>query len=138
MGGEDIRPTTYSLSPPRSLTFRLPWLLLCSRRTNKMNAKPTSCGRIFTPWCDKSLKVPAEFFCNTVHCCIVNIYFMPSKLSGSTKQDFWPKINSNQMKLPHFVNPSADRSPKIRHDFSNKEVQKWKLSKKKVSKKMCP
>jgi hypothetical protein len=29
------------------------------------------------------------------------------------------------MKLTNFVNPSAD----IEHDFSNKKVQKWKLSK---------
>ena len=41
------------------------------------------------------------------------------------------------MKLPHFVNPSADRSPKIRHDFSNKEVQKWKLSKNSFNKKFA-
>ena len=27
------------------------------------------------------------------------------------------------MKLPNSVNPSADNSPKIGHDFSNKEVQ---------------
>ena len=33
------------------------------------------------------------------------------------------------MKLPHFVNPSADSSSKIGHDFSNKVGQKLKLSK---------
>ena len=27
------------------------------------------------------------------------------------------------MKSPHFVNPSADSSPKIGHDFSNKEIK---------------
>ena len=27
------------------------------------------------------------------------------------------------MKLPNFVNPSADSSPKIGQDFSNKEVK---------------
>ena len=32
------------------------------------------------------------------------------------------------MKLPHFVNPSTDSSSKIGHDFSNKVVQKLKLS----------
>ena len=32
------------------------------------------------------------------------------------------------MKLPNFVNPSSDRFQKIGHDFSNKKVQKWKLS----------
>ena len=48
---------------------------------------------------------------------------------GPKNQDFWPKINSNPMKVPNLVNLSADRSPNIRHDFSNKEVQKRKLSK---------
>ena len=33
------------------------------------------------------------------------------------------------MKLPNFVNPSADGSSKIDHGFSNKVVQKLKLSK---------
>ena len=42
------------------------------------------------------------------------------------------------MKLPSFVNPSADSSPKIGHDFSNKEVQKWKLSKNSFNKKCAP
>ena len=32
------------------------------------------------------------------------------------------------MKLPNFVNPSADCSSKIGHDFSNDVVQKMKLS----------
>ena len=32
------------------------------------------------------------------------------------------------MKLPNFLNSSANSSPKIGHDFSNKEVQKLKLS----------
>ena len=39
------------------------------------------------------------------------------------------------MKLPNFVNPSADISPKIGHDFSNKVVQKLKLSKNSFNKK---
>ena len=39
---------------------------------------------------------------------------------GPKNQDFWPKINSNPMKVPNLVNPSADRSPNIRHDFSKK------------------
>jgi hypothetical protein len=43
---------------------------------------------------------------------------------GPKKQDFWPIINCNEMKLPNFVNPSADSSPKIGHDFSNKGIQK--------------
>ena len=42
---------------------------------------------------------------------------------GPKKQDFWSKINDNQMQLPNFVNPSADSLSKIRHDFSNKEVK---------------
>ena len=40
------------------------------------------------------------------------------------------------MKLPNFVNPAADRSPKIRHNFINKKVQKWKLSKNSFNKKV--
>ena len=57
---------------------------------------------------------------------------------GPKKQGFWPKINCSQMKLPDFVNPSADSPPKIGHDFSNKvEVQKWKLSKSSLNEK-CP
>ena len=35
------------------------------------------------------------------------------------------------MKLPNFVNPSADSLSKIGNDFSYKVVQKLKLSKKK-------
>ena len=31
------------------------------------------------------------------------------------------------MKLPNFMNPLADNSPKIGHDFINKGVQKLKL-----------
>ena len=47
---------------------------------------------------------------------------------GPQNQGFWPKINCNnsQMKLPNFV--SGDGSSKIGHDFSNKVVQKLKLS----------
>ena len=42
------------------------------------------------------------------------------------------------MKLP-IENPSADDSlPKIGHDFSNKEVQKWKLSKSSFNGKCAP
>ena len=48
---------------------------------------------------------------------------------GLKKQDLCPKINCNQMKLPNVANPPADSSTKIRHDISNKDVQKWKLSK---------
>ena len=47
---------------------------------------------------------------------------------GSQKQGFWPKINCSQMKLPNFVSSFGDGSPKIGHDFSNKVVQKLKLS----------
>ena len=39
------------------------------------------------------------------------------------------------MKLPNFLNPSADSSSKIRHDFSNTVVQKLKLSKNNFNKK---
>ena len=42
------------------------------------------------------------------------------------------------MKLPNFVNPSADSSQKIGHAFSNKEVQKRKLSKNISSEKCAP
>ena len=43
-------------------------------------------------------------------CCtdrVGNIYFLPKKLFGSKKEDFWPKINCTQMKLTNFVNPSC-------------------------------
>ena len=43
-------------------------------------------------------------------------------------QVFWPKINCSQMKLPNFVSSSGDGLSKIGHDFSNKVVQKLKLS----------
>ena len=39
------------------------------------------------------------------------------------------------MKVPNFVNPSADSPPKIGHD---KEVQKWKLSKSRFNEKCAP
>ena len=38
------------------------------------------------------------------------------------------------MKLPNFVNPSADSLPKTGPDFWNKKVQKWKLSKRSFQK----
>jgi hypothetical protein len=41
------------------------------------------------------------------------------------------------MKLPNVVNPSSDSLPKNEHDFSNKVVQKLKLSKNSFNKK-CP
>ena len=47
---------------------------------------------------------------------------------GPQKQGFWPKINCSQMKLPNFVSSSGDGLSKIGHDFSNKVVQKLKLS----------
>ena len=47
---------------------------------------------------------------------------------GPQNQGFWPKINCSQMKLPNFVSSSSDGSSKIGHDFSNKVVQKLKLS----------
>ena len=47
---------------------------------------------------------------------------------GPQNQGFWPKINCSQMKLPNFVSSSGDGSSKIGHDFSNKVVQKLKLS----------
>jgi hypothetical protein len=49
---------------------------------------------------------------------------------GPKKQDFWPKINCSQMKLPNFVNPSSDSLAKIGYDFNNKVVQILKLPKK--------
>ena len=59
---------------------------------------------------------------------VSNVHFL-SRL-GPKKQDFWLKISCSQMKLPNFVNPSTDSSSKIWHDFSDKGVQKLKLSKK--------
>ena len=47
---------------------------------------------------------------------------------GPQNQGFWPKINCSQMKLPNFVSSSGDGLSKIGHDFSNKVVQKLKLS----------
>ena len=47
---------------------------------------------------------------------------------GPQKQGFLPKINCSQMKLPNFVPSSGDSSSNIGHDFSNKLVQKLKLS----------
>ena len=47
---------------------------------------------------------------------------------GPKKQGFWPKINCSQMKLPNFESPSGDSLSKIEHDFSNKVVQKMRLS----------
>ena len=47
---------------------------------------------------------------------------------GPQNQGFWPKINCSQMKLPNFVSSSGDSLSNIRHDFSNKVVQKLKLS----------
>ena len=46
---------------------------------------------------------------------------------GHRMQDFWPKLNCGQIKLPNFVNPSADSSSKFGHDFRNKVVQNFKL-----------
>jgi hypothetical protein len=40
--------------------------------------------------------------------------------SGPRMQDFWPKLNCGQIKLPNFVNPSADSLSKFGHDFRNK------------------
>ena len=57
---------------------------------------------------------------------------------GPQNQCFWPKINCSQIKLPNFVSSSSDGSSKIRHDFSNKVVQKWKLSKHHFYKKGAP
>ena len=42
------------------------------------------------------------------------------------------------MKLPNFENPPADSSIKIGYDFSNKDVQKWKLSENTFSNKCDP
>jgi hypothetical protein len=42
------------------------------------------------------------------------------------------------MKLPNFVNPSTDSLPKIGHDFSNKVVQKLKLSRNSFNKRCAP
>ena len=47
---------------------------------------------------------------------------------GPQNQGFWPKINFIQMKLPNFVSTSGYGSSKIVRDFSDKVVQKLKLS----------
>ena len=47
---------------------------------------------------------------------------------GVSKGGFWLKINCSQMKLPNLVSSSGDGSSKFGHDFSNKVVQKLKLS----------
>ena len=47
---------------------------------------------------------------------------------GPQNQGLWLKINCSQMKLPNFVSSSGDGSSKIGDDFSNKVVQKLKLS----------
>ena len=47
---------------------------------------------------------------------------------GPQNQGFWPKINCSQMKLPNFVSSFGDGLLNIGHDFSNKVVQKLKLS----------
>ena len=58
---------------------------------------------------------------------------------GPQNQGFCLKINCSQMKLPNFVSSSGDGLSKIGHDFSNKVVQKLKLSiNKSFSQKMCP
>ena len=57
---------------------------------------------------------------------------------GPQNQGFWPKINCRQMKLPNFVSSSSDGSSKIGHDFSNKVVQKLKLSINHFYKKCAP
>ena len=47
---------------------------------------------------------------------------------GLQNQGFWSKINCSQMKLLNFVSSSGDSLSKIGHDFSNKVIQKLKLS----------
>ena len=64
--------------------------------------------------------------------------FCLASCQGPKKQGFGPKIDCIQMKLPNFVNPFADKSPKIGHDFSNKMVQKLKLSNNCFYKKYAP
>ena len=54
--------------------------------------------------------------------------FRLTSLLDPKKQGFCPKINCSQMKLPNFVSSSSDGSSKIGHDFTNKVVQKLKLS----------
>ena len=48
---------------------------------------------------------------------------------GPKKQDFWPRINCSQMKLPNFESPSSDSSSKFGRYFSNKVVLKLKSAK---------
>ena len=48
---------------------------------------------------------------------------------GPKKQDFWPRINCSQMKLPNFGSPFGDILSKIARYFSNKAFFKLKLAK---------
>ena len=57
---------------------------------------------------------------------------------GPKKQDFWPRINCSQMKLPNFWSPSGDSLSKIGHHFSNKVVLKLKSAKNAFYKKGAP
>ena len=57
---------------------------------------------------------------------------------GFKEQDVLPKINCTQKKSRNFVNPSADTLSKIGYDFSNKVVQKLRLSKNYFYKKCAP
>ena len=56
--------------------------------------------------------------------------FCLSSWLGPEKQYCWPKINCSQMKLPNFVNPSADSLSKIGHHFNDKVVQSIKVTNK--------
>ena len=48
---------------------------------------------------------------------------------GPKKQDFWPRINCSQMKLPNFGSPSGDKSSKLGVILENKVVLKLKSAK---------
>ena len=57
---------------------------------------------------------------------------------GPKKEGFWPRINCNQMKLPHFGSPSGDSWSKIGRHFSNKVALKLKSAKNASYKKAAP
>ena len=48
---------------------------------------------------------------------------------GPKKQDFWPRINCSQMKLPNIGSPSGDSLSNIGRHFSNNVVLKLKSAK---------
>ena len=57
------------------------------------------------------------------------LLFCLASCLGPKQQAFGQKPTEVKMKLPNFVNPYADSSSKIGHDFNNNVVKKIKLPK---------